>query len=128
MANSLATHGDTQYASYYDPEGYLTLASRKLGTDDWTIKRTRYKGKVTDGHNVISMAVDGNGVLHVAFDHHGHPLRYARGVAPGSLELGEKEQMVGSGEEDVTYPSFIPCLRATCCLYTVRARRDEAIW
>lgn len=105
-ANSLATHGDTQYASYYDPEGYLTLASRKLGTDDWTVKRTRYKGKVTDGHNVISMAVDGNGVLHVAFDHHGHPLRYARGVAPGSLELGEKEQMVGSGEDDVTYPEF----------------------
>lgn len=24
-ANSLATHGDTQYASYYDPEGILPL-------------------------------------------------------------------------------------------------------
>lgn len=73
-ANSLATHGDTQYASYYDPDGYLTLASRKIGSDKWTVNRTQYRGNVADGHNVISIAVDGKGILHVSFDHHGHPI------------------------------------------------------
>lgn len=105
-ANSVATHGDTQYASYYDPDGYVTLAKRTLGSDDWTIARTQYKGRVRDGHNVISIAVDGTGRLHVAFDHHGHPLHYARGTEPGSLTLGELEPMTGVGEDNVTYPEF----------------------
>ena len=105
-ANSVVTHGNTQYASYYDPDGYLTLAKRSLGSDKWTVNRTQYKGKVTDGHNVISIAIDGDGILHASFDHHGHPLRYARGTAPGALTLGEMETMTGEGEEDVTYPEF----------------------
>jgi hypothetical protein len=104
--NSVITHGDTQYASYYNPDGYVTLAKRELGTTDWTVAPTQYKGNVTDGHNVISMGVDGEGYLHVAFDHHGHPLHYARSKAPGSLELGEMEPMTGIDEGNVTYPEF----------------------
>lgn len=104
--SSLFTHGDTQYIGYYDPEGFLTIGSRKLGSSDWTLKRSQYKGKVTDAHNVISIAVDGRGVLHVAFDHHGSPLHYCRSVAPGSLELGEPEPMTGKDEANVTYPEF----------------------
>ena len=104
--NSLTSRDSVQYAAYYDPEGYVTLASRRLGTDLWTIARTQYRGNVTDAHNVISIAVDGNGVLHASFDHHGHPLRYARGTAPGSLTLGPLEPMVGRDEQDVTYPEF----------------------
>ncbi len=41
--SSLATHGDTQYISYYDPEGYVVLGKRKLGTDDWTLTRLNIK-------------------------------------------------------------------------------------
>lgn len=104
--SSLATHGDTQYIAYYDGDGYVTLGKRKLGSDDWTLHRTQYKGKVTDGHNVISIGVDGDGYVHVSFDHHGNPLRYARSIAPGSLELGDKLPMIGRDEQDVTYPEF----------------------
>lgn len=104
--SSLATHGDTQYIAYYDGDGYVTLGKRRLGSDDWTLRRTQYKGKVTDGHNVISIGVDGEGYMHVSFDHHGNPLRYAKSVAPGSLELGDMIVMVGNDEQDVTYPEF----------------------
>ncbi len=103
---SVATHDSVQYASFYDPDGYVTLAKRRLGTDDWTVRRTQYKGNVSDGHNVISIALDGDGYLHASFDHHGHPLRYARSVAPGSLDLGPLEPMTGALEDDVTYPEF----------------------
>lgn len=105
-ASSIATHGDTQYISYYDPEGYVTLGKRKLGTEDWTLQRTQYKGKVSDAHNVISIGVDGDGYIHASFDHHGHPLRYAKSTAPGSLTLGDMEPMTGDNEADVTYPEF----------------------
>ncbi|MDE6552238.1 MAG: BNR repeat-containing protein [Muribaculaceae bacterium] len=104
--SSLATHGDAQYISYYDPEGHVVVGNRKLGSEEWTLHRTQYKGKVTDGHNVISIGVDGDGYLHVAFDHHGHPLRYAKSIAPGSLELGDMMPMTGKDEQDVTYPEF----------------------
>ena len=107
-ANPVVTYApdSTQYAAFYDPEGRVTLASRRLGSDDWTVSPTQYTGKVADAHNVISIAVDSLGYLHASFDHHGHPLRYARSVAPGSLTLGPLRPMTGDDEQDVTYPEF----------------------
>ena len=104
--NSLVTQGDEQYISYYDADGYLMLGRRKLGSGQWTLHRTQYKGNVADAHNIISMMLDGDGYIHVAFDHHGHKLNYCRSLAPRSLELGEKEPMTGVDEDNVTYPEF----------------------
>lgn len=104
--NSLVTQGNEQYISYYDAEGYLVVGKRKLNSNQWTLHRTQYRGKVTDAHNVISMMVDGEGYLHVSFDHHGNKLNYCRSIAPGSLELGEKLPMTGVDEGNVTYPEF----------------------
>jgi hypothetical protein len=114
-ANAVASLGRTQYVAYYDSTGTVTLAQRNLNrrhssrqkdSSPFQVHRTQYVGNVRDGHNVISIAVDGAGYLHVAFDHHGSPLHYARSVAPGSLELGPLEPMIGRGEECVTYPEF----------------------
>lgn len=104
--NSLVTRGDEQYISYYDAEGFLVLGKRKLNTEQWTLHRTQYKGKVTDAHNIISMMLDGDGYIHIAFDHHGNKLNYCRSIAPYSLLLGEKITMTGIDEADVTYPEF----------------------
>lgn len=51
-----------QYACFYDPDGYVTLAARANGTDVRHVERSQYRGNVADGHNVISMAVDVDGV------------------------------------------------------------------
>lgn len=104
--SSVATHGNTQYVSFYDADGNVVLGKRNIKDKEWTLHVTQYKGKISDAHNVISIGVDGEGYIHVAFDHHGHPLRYARSVAPGSLELGDLSLMTGAGENDVTYPEF----------------------
>lgn len=104
--SSLVTDKGIQYVSYYDADGYLVVGKRDLGTEQWTLHRSQYKGNVADAHNVISMMVDGDGYLHVAFDHHGNELNYCRSTAPGALTLGEKEQMTGKDESDVTYPEF----------------------
>lgn len=106
--NSLVTQGNEQYICYYDADGYVVLGKRKIGTDQWTLHRTQYKGNVQDAHNVISMGIDGEGYLHLSFDHHGNPLNYCRSVAPHSLELGGKEPMTETDEADVTYPEFYP--------------------
>lgn len=111
--SSVATLGDTQYIAYYDAEGWLTLGKRQLADTLFSVQRTQYQGHVQDAHNVISIMPDGGGYLHVSFDHHNHPLHYARSIEPGSLTLGDMEPMVSSSmdsltadELNVTYPEF----------------------
>jgi BNR repeat-containing family member len=84
----VTTHGSTQYAAFYDARSRAILAKRRLGTTQWQLRTTPYKGKVEDAHNSISIAVDGDGFLHMAWNHHDSPLQYSRSVRPESLELG----------------------------------------
>lgn len=42
--NSLVTDGGVQYISYYDADGYLTVGKRALGSTEWTLHRSQYKG------------------------------------------------------------------------------------
>lgn len=104
--STVVTHSTTQYAAFYDADGFMVLAQRALGADRWKTLRTGHQGNVADAHNSISLGVDGAGFLHVAWDHHNSPLRYARAIAPGSLELGEPGAMTGRLEQRVSYPQF----------------------
>lgn len=104
--NSLFTYKDTQFIAYYDNDGFLILGKRKLPKGEWILHKTQYTGNVSDAHNSISIMADGDGYLHVSWDHHGHPLRYAKSIAPLSLELGDKQPMTRELEENVTYPEF----------------------
>jgi rhamnogalacturonyl hydrolase YesR len=107
LQNTIVTERGVQYAAFYAADGTLVLARRAVGSDAWTTVRTELRGTVADAHNTVAIAVDGAGVLHVAWDHHGGPLNYRRGTAPGSLELGPAEKMTARREDRVTYPSFL---------------------
>ncbi|MCB2190565.1 MAG: BNR repeat-containing protein [Deltaproteobacteria bacterium] len=104
--NSLVTHGRRQYAAFYGRRGRVILAKRKLGSGYWEVAKTPYKGRVRDAHNSISIMVDGNGYLHMAWNQHDSPLNYCRSKAPHSLELGPPTAMTGIKERRVTYPEF----------------------
>jgi hypothetical protein len=108
FSHPLASGGTTQFAAFYGPDSRLTLARRELGTLRWTTRVSEYSGNTRDAHNGIAIALDGSGFLHVAWDHHNHPLRYAVSREPGSLELGPKMPMDGLLENSVTYPEFFP--------------------
>lgn len=104
--NSLVSYKDTQFIAFYNNNQYLVLGKRKLGDKKWKLQITPYKGKAVDAHNDISIMVDGDGYLHIAWDHHNNQLHYCRSIAPGSLDLTEKMQMTGSHEKLVSYPEF----------------------
>lgn len=104
--NSLTTFNKTQYIAYYDSAQRLVIGKRTLGSAVWTIQPTPYKGKATDAHNTISIITDGDGYLHVSWDHHNNKLHYARSVSPGSLQLTDELSMTGQQEQSVTYPEF----------------------
>ncbi len=104
--NSVVSHGDSQYIAYYSEDAFVVLAKRELGSKRWEIKKTQYKGNVRDGHNTISIMVDGDGYLHMSWDHHNHPLRYCRSKAPETLDLTGKMPMTEKKESKITYPEF----------------------
>jgi hypothetical protein len=104
--NSVVSDEQYQYAAWYDTTRHVVLAKRAPGSHTWEVKQTPYTGNIYDAHNNISIMVDGEGYLHMAWDHHGHQLNYCRSVAPGSLELTEKMAMTSLNETSVTYPEF----------------------
>ena len=104
--NSIVTYDNMQYLAFYDEAGFMVLAKRELGDKRFKIHTTQYQGNVKDAHNIISIMVDGDGFLHVAFDHHVNPLRYARSLKPGGLELTDELAMTGQHETHLTYPEF----------------------
>lgn len=107
LQNTLITDGGTQYAAFYAADSTLVLARRKVGSDTWTTQRTPFTGRTADAHDTVVLAVDGEGFLHVAWDHHVNPLNYTRSVAPGSLKLDARQSMTGRLEDKVTYPAFL---------------------
>lgn len=104
--SALTTYKNTQFIAYYNPDSLMVLGKRKLGTNSWQLTTTPYKGNVKDAHNAISIAIDSKGYLHVSWDHHDTRLRYAKGIAPLSLDLTAELPMTGLQEEKVTYPEF----------------------
>jgi hypothetical protein len=104
--NSIATHRDTQFIAYYNQDHYMVIGKRKLGESKWILKTTLFKGNAYDAHNMISIMADGDGYLHVSWDHHGNALNYCKSLAPGSLEFSGKISMTGQHEKNVTYPEF----------------------
>ena len=117
--NSVVTHGGVQYTAYYDDSARVVLARRTVGSDRWTVRTTAYTNDVTDAHNAIAIAVDGGGVLHVAWAEHNRALHYARAIRVGSLELGPSRAMTGQNESRVTYPQFY-ALRGGDLLFVYR--------
>jgi len=76
--DALATHGEYQYVGYYSGKRQVCLARRKLPAGNWEIICFKdYHFKSNDAHNTISIGIcPKDGTIHLAFDHHGHPLHY----------------------------------------------------
>jgi hypothetical protein len=104
--NSLVTNGNTQYIAFYDKDKFVVVGKRTLPSGKWQLQRTPFTGNANDAHNVISIMTDGDGYLHMAWDHHNNKLHYAKSVAPGALEFSVQTGMTGIQEDKVSYPEF----------------------
>jgi hypothetical protein len=104
--SSLTSNSLYQFISYYDQDKKLILGRREPGAKTWETVVTPYSGNATDAHTSISIIVDGEGYLHVSWDHHNNELRYCKSVSPGSMQLTSKMPMTGLKEGSVTYPEF----------------------
>ena len=116
------THKGYQYASYFADEGFLAIGRRKLPDGAWeVIHFADYQAKDhRDSHNVASIGIaEGDGTVHLAFDHHVHPLHYRRsvqGLASRPGEFAWKAENFGAVSNslegigpipEVTYPQMV---------------------
>lgn len=118
---SLTTVGDYQFTSYYHSDGKLLVGRRNVVKNPkvWTLLRTQFTSiNINDAHNVSSLAIDGDGFLHIAWGVHANPLLYTRSTA--SLLNDDPMRLIGANEGNagcladaiplqnapVTYPEF----------------------
>ena len=117
--DALVTHGEHQHVAYYDGNRRVCLARRELPQGRWRIIRfADYDFKSNDAHNTISMGIcPKDGTIHLAFDHHGHPLHYCvsrKGAADSPTDatwdtslFGPVMSQLEAGEPiKITYPRF----------------------
>jgi BNR repeat-containing family member len=119
--NNLITIGGQQFITYYRRHGTdpghpsnntVVVARRNVGELLWEIFPTNFTSfNINDTHNVISMAIDGDGVMHMSWGMHVNTLLYARST--GSVLGGDPIVMTSLGtagmtgqESSVTYPKF----------------------
>lgn len=122
-----------QVVGYYDTDGYVRVAARRLGETSWvhTPRLPTIFVKQRDGHRAIRLAFDPDGRLHLASNHHGtgdhdpgepvlvccSPLQYFRTPQPVNdpedvmtltrigMRSPDFENPIPS-EDVVTYPNF----------------------
>lgn len=118
--DAVISHKGYQYVGYYNSARHVCLSRRQLPNGLWQrIEFADYYFASDDAHNTISVGICPNdGTIHIAFDHHVHPLHYRVsqvGVAnnPGdvtwdaSLFSPIRDYLeTGKNVTSLTYPAF----------------------
>jgi hypothetical protein len=136
--NNLVSAKGYQFAAFYGaPEhGHvpLLLARRALNAERWRTVATPFaiddvfsNTGARDDHNIVAMAIDKSGFLHLSWGMHNAPLAYAVSAAPvlgrgfgthGKLAF-KRARMIGAAEDAVTYPEFFQA-RGETLMFTYR--------
>lgn len=104
---AMLVHSNRQFLAYYSADRVMTLAQRDLNSSAWTFAELPSKFG-WDSHNYVTMAVDGEGYLHVSGNMHCVPLVYFRSAKPLDIrEMTPVHRMTGEREKRVTYPRFM---------------------
>ena len=123
----LLSYDGYQYTAWYDNTALTVFIARRTINGEvpgaWETVNTGssfVNGVNGDAHNVITLGIcPADGTLHLAWDHHGHTLRYRRSVAGlcttnkaawgAEMLNAEQNWLVSAGQPVpiVTYPLFI---------------------
>lgn len=129
--NALTTFNGWQYTTYYDANRNVVLGRRELPDGEWDLIRfTDYTITSSDAHNVTVVGIcEGDGTIHLAFDHHAHDLNYRvseQGVATAPESVTWDASLFGPVTDQlgavgkltrVTYPRFFNAPNGNLMLY-----------
>ncbi len=131
-AGALRSFRGWQYAAYWDDHRQVSVARRQLPEGSWSVvslpgyQRTEHNNRGVfgprsrgfgDSHEKVTMGISPDGIIHLAFDHHGSPLHYRASKLAVALDpaahdwtadiFGEvHDHLGGPSMAKVTYPVF----------------------
>ncbi len=104
----LFTLGRYQFTAFFAGKRTLRIVRRDLHNNHLTTFDLPGSYNVRDAHDCISLGHDGDGYLHLAYDHHNSRLRYRQSKVPLSINAWTDEvPMTGKYEEYLSYPGFV---------------------
>jgi hypothetical protein len=137
--NNLVTDGNYQFIAYYNNSGDVVIGRRATSTsadntNPWTLDTTRMTptSGITDDHDVISIAVDGNGDMHLSWGMHNAALQYdisSNSVLGSSFNPSFVKQTSSNDPglfanlgsiDQVTYPQFYNIPNSNNLLFVYR--------
>lgn len=115
--DAIISVGDTQFFSYYDNNGRIKIAKRRLDKENFNISILPIsplpihgnQERLDNPHNFISMTVDREGYIHLAYAMHNSKIKYIRSAKPFNIDIWDEEMtmLTGDGVEiRSSYPSF----------------------
>jgi beta-glucanase (GH16 family) len=126
-----------QFVAYYDSLGHIIIGRRTVGSSSWQTFDSGLAvptGDLGDDHNVIAIAVDSAGFMHMSWDMHNVALKYAISNAPvtgatlSGLAFTQQTEAVapslfpdaGATTNEVTYPQFYNIPNSNSLLFVYR--------
>ncbi len=113
---SVYTSGNYQFVAYYNTSQTVNIARRQLGSTSWNITTTSFVVDPSDDHRIISIAVDGNGLMHMSWGMLRSALNYTTSTAsvlnnnPISFYSSQASSMpvsnIGGKAASLCYPQF----------------------
>ncbi|MFZ6757451.1 BNR-4 repeat-containing protein [Undibacterium sp. Ji50W] len=106
---AMTTSKDHLYLAYYDANRQLTVAQRPLNAPSHWVYHKLDTWLGWDSHNLIAMALDASGAVHIAANMHVDPLTMFRSDASGDVRsLQRMSKMLDAAREKaMTYPVFL---------------------
>lgn len=106
FSTPIATYKGNIYVSYVNDKLEVVVAKSPDHGKTWS-KNIIHTGSWNDAHNISSLGIDSQGFIHVAYDMHDNPLKYAVSKKPEDITSFQfLHKMTGQQEEVVTYPHF----------------------
>ncbi|CAN6598826.1 hypothetical protein TRVA0_001S06370 [Trichomonascus vanleenenianus] len=114
--DAIVTYKRYQYAAGYNAQRRLVMGRRLLESHEWDLfEFDDYLQTRNDGHNIVSIGVSGDGVLHMSWDLHNDKINYRSSL--GDIDSAEKfgqslfspisHDLSGISLTWVTYPRFV---------------------
>ena len=111
----IAYYGRHQTSATYPYNNTIWIARRTVGASIWQVYPTSFlPNDITDGHDVVSFGIDGNGYMHLSWGMHnaiGTDFHYTRSVSPvtgtNAIVFQPDAHNMTGNEYEVTYPQFI---------------------
>lgn len=137
--NNLVTVGNYQFIAFYDafesrpgPDDFPTVkvGRRTLGTNNWTVVDLNLSPwSINDDHDTVSLAVDGDGYMHLSWGMHNHAMNYVVSNVPvtgsafnitGASFTKPNYWNTTDNASSVTYPEFVNVPNSKDLLFVYR--------